>query len=120
MATETACVSSTHLGTGHRGCLEHLVANCTDEKKLAIWKANAPARLARRPGQVAACVEVIEERVEEDSLNPEELETMEEILALADADVNLYGDLCVMCDITSTEDLAFRNGESTGAPGQEE
>ncbi|KAK3283728.1 hypothetical protein CYMTET_8588 [Cymbomonas tetramitiformis] len=102
------------------GSLEHLVANCTDEKKLAIWKANAPARLARRPGQVAACVEVIEERVEEDSPNPEELETMEEILALADADVDLYGDLCAMCDITSTEDPAFRSGEPTGAPGQEE
>jgi len=102
------------------GSLEHLVANCTDEKKLAIWKANAPARLARRPGQVAACVEVIEERVEEDSLNPEELETMEEILALADADENLYGDLCAMCDITNSEDPAFRSGEPTGAPGQEE
>ncbi|KAK3287776.1 hypothetical protein CYMTET_4730 [Cymbomonas tetramitiformis] len=84
------------LEMGHRQRLEHLVANCTDEKKLAIWKANAPARLARRPGQVAACVEVIEERVEEDSLNPEELETMEEILALADDDVDLYlwGSVC--------------------------
>jgi len=101
------------------GSLEHLVANCTDEQKLAAWKANAPARLARRPAQVAACVEVIEERVEEDSLNLEERETMEEVLALADADVSLYGTLCAMCDI-DVDDSAFRSGGPAGVPGQEE
>jgi len=97
------------------GKLDHLVANCKDEVALAKWRANALARLARRPQQVTACVAVACDEVDECNLDAEETEMLTEILALADVDEEGYSHLCALCGMEEQEE-AFRDGGSEDVP----
>ncbi|KAK3275327.1 hypothetical protein CYMTET_16534, partial [Cymbomonas tetramitiformis] len=81
------------------GKLDHLVANCKDEAALAKWRANAPARLARKQAQVAACVAVLNGEVDESSLDERETEVLEEVSTLAALDIEGYAHLRGLCGI---------------------
>ncbi|KAK3250202.1 hypothetical protein CYMTET_40407 [Cymbomonas tetramitiformis] len=91
------------------GKLDHMIADCKDEAAVAKWRADAPARLARRQARVAACVAVLGGEVEENVLDESEFEMLDEVSLLAAMEPEGFAHLCGLCDLVLPEG-AFRDG----------
>ena len=91
------------------GKLDHMIADCKDEAAVAKWRADAPARLARRQARVAACVAVLGGEVDENVLDESEFEMLDEVSSLAAMEPEGFAHLCGLCDLGLPEG-AFRDG----------